>query len=53
MDWREHEYIQSKLTEKLKRFDKQSTSTDREDAYNRGILAAKAVIKKIFEKEEY
>lgn len=52
MDWREHEYIQSKLTEKIKRFDKQKSSTDREDAFNKGILTAKSVIKEIYERQE-
>jgi len=51
MDRKEYERIQERLTSKLKRF-KKDCGSNTEDAYNKGIIAAKAVVKEIFERGE-
>ena len=52
MNRREYEYIQERLTNKLKHWNKSSLTTHKEDAYNKGILAAKSIIKEIYERQE-
>ena len=51
MNRKEYEHIQERLTRKLKRF-KKDCGNNKEDAYNKGIITAKTVVKEIFERGE-
>ena len=48
----EYEMIQERLLSKIKKFDKPGASDGREDAYNRGILDATAIIRNVYERQE-
>lgn len=46
MNREKYEYIQSRFSAKLKRY-----PTNKESAYNDGILACKYILKEVFERE--
>lgn len=49
MKMNEYEYIQRRFSEKLKN---RSYATNKEAAYNNGVLACKSILKEIFERGE-
>lgn len=47
MTKQEYEYLQERLSKKII-----SHPTNKEDEYNRGILTAKSILKKVFERSQ-
>ena len=52
MDRYEYERLQAAFSSKLKNHDKWWAMTNKEEAYNNGVLACKSILKSVFEELE-